>query len=119
MKIKIKGEEIELTYSLRTNIIYESIMQEALDLEKATSINVMATLLYANIVAMIQKYKLNLTLSYDEYFDWLDDNGGIKILNEYGYWLANQLQQQYNITPETPEEENDAKKKKKSKKKTS
>lgn len=100
MKIKIKDKEIELRYTIRTNILYESIEQSQVDYTALDKVTVIATLLYANILATMQANKMEVKLTYDEYMNWLDENKGVVILNEYAVWLAAQMQTQFELIPD-------------------
>ena len=94
MKIKIKDKEIELRYTIRTNILYESIEQSQVDYTALDKVTVIATLLYANILATMQANKMEVKLTYDEYMNWLDENKGVVIL------LAAQMQTQFELIPD-------------------
>ena len=115
MKLNIKGQEIELKYTLRTNVIYESIMGDKVDYNALEQVTVVLTLLYANIVATLQAQHIDMTLTYDEYMDWIDSNNGLVILNEYAVWLSEEMQMQFGLIPQN---DNTDTKKKSRKKKT-
>lgn len=117
MKVKIKEHELELVYSIRTNILYESIMNKQLQYEELNKIDNLSYLFYANIMATLQANKLNADLSWDEYIDYLDANGGIKILGDYATWLMEQMNIQAQLISEELKSD-DEKKVKKTKKKS-
>lgn len=104
MKVKIKGEEIELCYSMRLHIIYENITGESVDFTNLTSIKTLTTLLLATIMASAQKNKIELNLTYDEYCDWLDENDGYVVINEFANWLAETIQAKYAMLADNEEE---------------
>lgn len=116
MKVKIKDKEIELCYSMRTHIIYENITNESVDFMNMKSIKQLTTLFLATILASAQKNKIDLNLTFDEYADWLDDNGGYIILNEFAQWLAETVRAKYALLAETEEEKEDLPVQKKRKK---
>lgn len=91
MNIKIKDKELELVSPLsgRSQIMYENITGESLDLEQLKSINVVATLFYANICATMQKNRMALDLDYNDFLDWLDDQDkDMQVLLDYINWIA-------------------------------
>ena len=91
MKIKIKNQELELAYSMRTYILFENIQGQSLSFENLNSYTSLIVLFYSAIVATIQKRKLDITLSYDEFIDWLDDNNGENMIKEFSNWFTTQL----------------------------
>lgn len=115
MIVNIKGQEIDLRYTLRTNVLYETIMGKALDYTALEQITVVGTLFYANILATLQANKIEMNISYDEYMDWLDQNNGLQKLNEYATWLSEQLQMQFKLIPTKEEVEEVVTKKKRKK----
>lgn len=104
MKVKIQDKEFDLVYSMRSHIIYENIAGETLDFENFTSMKTVSTFLLACIYAAAQKQEITLNLTYNEYMDWLDENGGYSLLNDFAVWLAEQISAQYNILPKTEED---------------
>ena len=89
MKIHIKDTDLELHYSMRMYIIYENIMGQALSMENKYSYTSLIVLLYSAIVASIQKAKINMVLSYDEFMDWLDDNS--TAMQDFSVWFTEQM----------------------------
>ena len=106
MKVNILDYEIELKYSMRTAIIYENIAGETLDFSNMSSIKQISTLFLACIYSSAQQQHITLNLTYDNYMDWLDENGGYGKLNEFAFWLADQMAAQMNLLPKTKEDEN-------------
>ena len=90
MKVNIKGKEIELHYSMRIHILYENVMNQSLSAvqNKTTSLVV---LMYCAIVASIQKARLNLPLSYEDFMDWIDEQGP-DIFSEFSKWFTESVE---------------------------
>ena len=88
MKINIKNQEIELTYSMRIYILFENITNKSLSFEVMQSYTSLIVLFYSSVLASIQKQKLNLTISYDEFMDWLDENNGEQMIKEFSTWFT-------------------------------
>ena len=85
MKVKIKGKELELFYSMRIYLIYEQITGNTLSL-KDGSYTVSVNLFYSAILASMQHYHLDLDFEYNEYLDWLDEQG-IDLIKEFIEWF--------------------------------
>lgn len=114
MKINIKNQELELAYSMRTYILFENIQGQSLSFENLNSYTSLIVLFYSAIVATIQKRKLDITLNYDEFLDWLDANNGENMIKEFSEWFTTQLTN--NLALQDAEEEKETKgSKKKSK----
>lgn len=85
MKVNIKGKELDLHYSMRIYLIYETITGKTLSLETG-SYTVSVNLFYSAILASMQHYHLDLDFEYDEYLDWLDEKG-IDLIKEFIEWF--------------------------------
>lgn len=105
MTVKINGTEMELKYSLRTHILYEGIVGESLDYTQLTNITKITQLFYCNIVATMQAKKHALDFTWNDFLDWLDENGDYKLVNEYALWLTHQLEVQYNLVQQDEDKE--------------
>ena len=95
MEITIKGKKLELCSPLsgRTNIMYEDIMGESVDFTKLKTTSSIAKLLYANVLATLEKNHMPLDIEYTTDFKDIldDDNGGMNFLLEYIQWIAKLL----------------------------
>lgn len=105
MKINIKNQEIELTYSMRIYILFENITNKSLSFKSIESYTSLIVLFYSSIIATIQKQKLNIQLSYDEFMDWLDENNGEQMIKEFSTWFTTCLTN--NIALQQNEESNE------------
>ena len=85
MKVNIKGTELDLHYSMRIYLIYETITGNTLSL-KDGSYTVSVNLFYSAILASMQHYHLDLDFEYNEYLDWLDEQG-IDLIKEFIEWF--------------------------------
>ena len=108
MKLKIKGNEIELVYSFRSGIYFESITGHNLDFSNMSG-NDLISLFYAVVVASLQKAKEPIVSMLD-FMDAIDDDGGEQCLLEFSNWYVEQLKAQYEI--EEPIEEKEIKEEK-------
>ena len=85
MKVNIKGKELDLHYSMRIYLIYETITGKTLSLETG-SYTVSVNLFYSAILASMQHANLDLNFEYDEYLDWLDEQG-MDLIKEFIEWF--------------------------------
>ena len=85
MKVNIKGKELDLHYSMRIYLIYETITGKTLSLETG-SYTVSVNLFYSAILASLQHANLDLNFEYDEYLDWLDEQG-MDLIKEFIEWF--------------------------------
>ena len=85
MKVNIKGKELDLHYSMRIYLIYETITGKTLSLESG-SYTVSVNLFYSTILASMQHANLDLDFEYDEYLDWLDAQG-MDLIKEFIEWF--------------------------------
>lgn len=85
MKVNIKGKELDLHYSMRIYLIYETITGKTLSLQDG-SYTVSVNLFYSAILASMQHYHLDLDFEYDEYLDWLDEQG-MDLIKEFIEWF--------------------------------
>ena len=88
MVVKYKGEDLELRYTLRIYLIYENIMGKAVE---TTDYSTMVTLLYATLVATLQYQRKQIDLPYQDFLDWIDENGGLVLISKFGKWFAEQV----------------------------
>ena len=92
MKVKIKGKEFELHYSMRIHILYENVMNQALgNNDNVGNTTSMVALMYCAIMASMQYYKINETLTYDEFMDWIDQQGP-SVFIDFGKWFSESVE---------------------------
>lgn len=105
MKIKIKDKELTLHYTIRMMILFENITGENVDFENLKSTKQLTTLLLACILASAHKEKIDLQLTYDEYIDFLDENGQYEILADFYLWLMETAVAEHSQRSEEKEDE--------------
>ena len=101
MKLKIGNEELELVYSFRSSIYFESIAGHSLDFTKLTS-NDLITLFYSVFVATLQKSKKPI-IAMTDFLDIVDENGGEKCLVDFSNWYIAIMKAQYELLAEEKE----------------
>lgn len=114
MKINIDGQELELRYSLRAMIIYETIMDKSLTTEDLAKYSNFVVFFYSVIKASADYNKMQFSMQYDDFLNWLDDNGGEVMMIKFGKWYLEQASKNVNLLKEAAEEETKKKGKKKS-----
>lgn len=105
MKILIKGKEIEMHYSMRSFVIYEQLAGKSLNFEDINSLSAIVTLFYANVLATMQYNKMEMDFTYDDFWDYIDENGGEKLIQEFSQWYMSHLQSQADFNKRKPTKE--------------
>lgn len=109
MKITIKGQEIELFYTYRMHILYENITGESLVTKWNNIVEAgkSAALFYSCIISSAKKQKIDLDLNFQEFMDWLDDNGGYVLISEFIVFISKLMKDKYELTNDEEEKEED------------
>lgn len=108
MKINIKDHEIELQYCMRMYIKYEERTGKSVSFDGMSSYTGITDLMYCAIAATLEhkKYRdLGLTLSYEEFLDWTDDQNGNKLLEDFNKWLIDIVKSQNDTKGEVETED--------------
>ena len=103
MKVKIKGKTLDLHYSMRIYLIYETITGKSISLGES-SFSTLVSLLYSAILGTMQYKRMNLDLDWDTYIDWLDTQKP-EILNEFSKWFVDCVNVNADLTEETENKE--------------
>lgn len=114
MKVKINEHEFELRYSMRMFINYEAIMGKSLDPADLQNYTNFIALLFACISASAAYNKIQLNLSYDDFLNWLDEQGGELFLVKFGQWYLKASQANAALMQQSSSEEGTKKSRKKS-----
>jgi hypothetical protein len=114
MKIKINNEELELVYSFRSAVYFESITGHNLDFTKMSQ-NDLITLFYCVVIASLQKAKKPIITMLD-FMDAIDENNGEKCIIDFSNWYIQTITAQYEVLNSM---DNEKKQTKTGKKKTS
>ena len=109
MTLKInESETLELKYSFRSSIYFETISGHNLNLQNLTG-NDLITLFYAVFVASLQKEQRPI-IDMISFLDIVDNNGGDKCLLAFSKWYVDQIKIQWDLEEE-PEDEKISKEK--------
>lgn len=117
MKVTIKDHTLDLHYSLRIFMIYENIEGTSLESLNATSITSTVSLIYATLVSTLKYNKIEEKLTLDDVIEFLDNNGGIKFVNEFSSWFTSEVNKDLALAPKSEEPKSDTKEPKKKSKK--
>lgn len=105
MNIKIKNINLELQYTSRAFIHFEDMTGNSYDPNNMIGTKNQVIMFLCFILGSIEKQKLNITFTWDEYLDFLDDNNDYMILIEFANWFNNESNARYAQLPK--EEETD------------
>ena len=56
-------------------------------------------------MATVQRDKIGITFTYDDYMDWLDDNDPQKLITEFSKWFTDKVTESIKLTQEPSEEQ--------------
>lgn len=121
MKINIKDTEIELIYCMRVMTKYEEKTGTSISYDTlATSYTTIEKLFYCAILGTLEhkkyRHKVNITLTEEEFKDWLDDNDGFKMTREFSKWFIDNVNKQLEQMSDEVNKDSDAEEGNKSKK---
>ena len=105
MKITYNGNTVDLHWSYRVHFLFENATGYSIDKIKTT--NDMNVLFYCVFLATLQYNKIENTLSYFDFMNWVDDNGNDKIFIQFNEWFLKTMTQQDELSKEA--DENDKK----------
>ena len=103
MEVNIKGKTLDLHYSMRIYLIYETITGKSISLGES-SFSTLVSLLYSAILGTMQYKRMNLDLDWDTYLDWLDTQTP-DILNEFSKWFISCVNVNTNLIEETEDKD--------------
>ena len=103
------NENLELKYSFRSSIYFETISGHNLDLQNLTG-NDLVTLFYSVFVASLQKEQRPI-IDMISFLDIVDDNGGDKCLLDFSKWYIDQIKLQWDLEEEPEEKQSKEKNK--------
>ena len=78
MKIKIKGKDVTMRYSMRSMMIYEKVMNASFNPKGLTEI---LAFFYCVILGSCK----DINLTFDEFIDWIDENP--EEMQNFNEWL--------------------------------
>lgn len=93
IELLIDDKQIELHYSFRIYIMYETITGKNLDFNNLKTSDLFI-LFYSTVLATLQYNKIEHALKYDDFMNTLDDNGGEYVLTKFATWFIQKMQQQ-------------------------
>lgn len=106
MKINFEGRTYAMHYSFRIGMLFEEIQNKNIDFSHLTQMDLI-TLFYAAFLATLQYHKVNNNVKFEDFMNWVDDNGGEQLIIDFTNWYVDALKQQAQIMgkKETTEED--------------
>lgn len=98
MKIKIKDQTLDLHYSMRIYIIYEQMTDKSIDPSDFNKMTNVITLLYATILATLQYNRLPASLDWNDFIDWVDEQGD-NLIVDFSNWFMTEVNAQKSAEP--------------------
>lgn len=96
MKIKFNEKEMELHYSYEVSMLYEEMMQKSIDYMKLTSKDY-EILFYAVFLTTLRYNKYGKLVSFIDFKNWIDDNGGTKLFVDFIKWYVDQVKAEFEL----------------------
>ena len=104
MKLKLnENDELELKYSFRSGIYFETTSGHNLDLQNLSA-NDLMILFYCVFVASLQKAKRPI-IDMIDFMDIVDLNGGDKCIYDFGQWYIEQVKIQWGLEEDPDDKE--------------
>lgn len=114
MKVKISDKTINLKLSIRTYIYYENITNKAFELKDLSNFVNLITFFYSIILSSAKKEDIDFNMTYEEFIEWIDENGGEFLLVDFVNWFVKEQELQAQILrKDNKKEDTDNKTKKK------
>ena len=107
MKITLDNKEFELRYSMRMFIIYENIMKKSLNFKDLVNYTNLITLFYSAVFCTAKYNKVQFDPTFDGFINWVDDNGGERLLEEFAQWMVLKAQEDVNLLKDATEASED------------
>lgn len=104
MKIDFEGRTYNLHYSFRIGFLYEQIQQKPIDFSNLTQYD-LVLLFYCTFLATLQYNKVNNHMTFEDFLNWVDDNGQEKMVVDFTNWYVDTLKQQSKLL--APKEDNE------------
>lgn len=104
MKFEFEGRIYHLHYSFRIGLIYEEIQKKSIDFSNLSQLDLI-TLFYAAFIATLQYNKVNNTIKFEDFMNWIDDNGGEKLIIDFTHWYIDVMKQQAALISQPTEDE--------------
>lgn len=87
MKITLNEKELDLHYSYRIHIMFEEVLERPVDFGKMTMSDI-EKLFFFTIISTLKYNKIDYDLTFEDFRNWVDDNGNDQLLLDYFNWLV-------------------------------
>jgi len=106
MKITYNGKTVDLHWSYRVHMMFENATGYSIDkIKTANDVNI---LFYCVFVSTLQYNKIENSLSYFDFMNWVDDNGNDKLFIEFNEWFLKTMTQKDELAKEPDAEDKEA-----------
>lgn len=102
MKIDFEGRTYALHYSFRIGMLYEQIQGKSIDFTNLNQFDIII-LFYSTFISTLQYHKVNHHMKLEDFMNWIDDNGGEKMIVDFSNWYIEALRQQYDLVAKKEE----------------
>ena len=112
MTVKFNNKKLDLHYSYEVSMIYENIKKHSIDYANMTAQDY-EILFYGVLLATLRYNKIGKMISFVDFKNWVDDNGGTKLFIEFIKWYADTIKAEFemlkneNEEPEEPIDESE------------
>lgn len=112
MTVNFNNKKLDLHYSYEVSMIYENIKQHSIDYANMTSQDY-EILFYGVLLSTLRYNKIGKMISFVDFKNWVDDNGGTKLFVEFIKWYADTIKAEFELLkneieePEEPIDENE------------
>ena len=103
MTVNFNNKKLDLHYSYEVSIIYENITQHSIDYANITSHDY-EILLYGVLLSTLRYNKIGEMISFVDFKNWVDDNGGTKLFVEFIKWYADTVKAEFEMLKNEIEE---------------
>lgn len=96
MKIKINKKSYELHNSFRAGMYFEQIMDRPINFSKLSQLDLF-TFFYCVVQATLEYNKADVSMTINEFKDWIDDNGGELVVAEFTTWYIKEMEKEADL----------------------
>ena len=86
MKITIDGKTFDMHYSFRMHMLYEEVKEQPMQDVKKFMLKDQAILFYNAVQATLKYNHCDYLMDWDDFCNWVDDNGGEYFLGKFSAW---------------------------------
>lgn len=112
MRITINNKTFDLHYSFRMGMLYEDSTEKPITPETKITQRDVVILFYAAVKATWEYNNEDLYLTWEQFCNWIDDNGGEWIIKKFSDWYEQAIKAQTEKIKQLQKEDKESSKKK-------